>query len=147
LFRDELRKLKNKVEHGSLRWLNDEMNNIDKTNAISGKRMCPRCTDSKMVSVIFGKSSLIIDYCQRCQGMWLDQDEFDSIIDYLKRERSGMRSKEIEQRAIDEAKALWSGSPESGYEQLLDIRATLSALVNAAVFDHPLLERICGIAR
>jgi Zn-finger nucleic acid-binding protein len=147
LFREELRMLKNKVEHGSLRWLNDELNSIDKTNAVSGKRMCPKCTGSKMVSVVFGKSSVIIDYCQKCRGMWLDQDEFDSIIDYLERERAGMHSKEIEQRAINEAKALWSGGPESRYEELLDIKATLSALVNTSVFDHPLLERICGIPR
>jgi Zn-finger nucleic acid-binding protein len=38
LFKDELRRLKNKVEHGSMRWLNDEINNLEQTSAVETKR-------------------------------------------------------------------------------------------------------------
>jgi Zn-finger nucleic acid-binding protein len=98
LFKDELRTLKNKVEHGSIRWLNDEINNIEKTSAIARKRPCPKCKSVRMVSVLFGKSSIVIDWCPQCHGMWLDQDEFDSVTEYLKHELHGMHSKEMEKK-------------------------------------------------
>src|SRR5713226_3313566 len=63
LFKDELRRLKNKVEHGSIRWLNDEINNIEKTSAVATKRLCAKCKNIKMVSVLFGESSIVIDWC------------------------------------------------------------------------------------
>jgi hypothetical protein len=75
--------------------------------------------------------------------MWLDQDEFDSVTEYLKDELYGMHSKEMEKKALDEVKLLWSGGPESRYEELLDVRATISALINATIFEHPTLARLC----
>ena len=143
LFKDELRRLKNKVEHGSMRWLNDEINNIEKTSAVATQRACPKCKSVKMVSAIFGNSSLVIDWCPQCHGMWLDQDEFDSVTEYLKDELYNMHSKEMEKKALDEVKLLWSGGAESRYEELLDVRATISALINATIFEHPTLARLC----
>ena len=75
--------------------------------------------------------------------MWLDQDEFDSVTEYLKHELCNMHSKEMEKKALDEVKLLWSGGPESRYEELLDVWATISALINATIFEHPTLARLC----
>lgn len=143
LFKDELRKLKNKVEHGSIRWLNDEIDNIEKTSAMATKRLCPKCKGIQMVSVLFGNSSIVIDWCPQCHGMWLDQDEFDSVTEYLKHELHTMHSKEIEKKALDEVKLLWSGGSESRYEELLDVKATITALINATIFEHPTLATLC----
>src|ERR1700739_2056279 len=57
LFKDELRKLMNEVEGGSLLWLNDEIENLGKTSVIPTRRPCVKCKTSTMASVIFGKSS------------------------------------------------------------------------------------------
>jgi len=143
LIKDELRGLKNKVEHGSLRWLNDEIENVDKTSVISTNRACVKCKNVKMVSVLFGKSSIVIDWCPQCHGTWLDKNEFDSVIAYLKNERYSMRSKEIEKKAVDEVKLLWSGGPESRYEELMDVGATVSALISTTIFEHPVLAALC----
>jgi Zn-finger nucleic acid-binding protein len=146
LFKDELRRLKNKVEHGSMRWLNDEINNIEKTSAVATKRACPKCKNVKMVSVLFGKSSIVIDWCPQCHGMWLDRDEFDSVTDYLKHELDSMHPNEMEKKALDEVKLLWGGGPESRYEELLDVKAAISTLINATIFEHPTLVRLCMAA-
>lgn len=143
LFKDELRRLKNKVEHGSLRWLNDEINNIEKTGAVTTRRLCPKCKTVNLVSVFFGKSSIAIDWCPQCRGMWLDQGEFDSVTEYLKHELRGMHPKEIEKKVRDEVKLLWSGGPESRHEEFLDVNATISALINATIFEHPTLVKLC----
>ena len=143
LFKDELRRLKNKVEHGSMRWLNDEINNIEKISAVATKRVCPKCKYVKMVSALFGKSSIVIDWCPQCHGMWLDQDEFDSVTEYLQHELYSMHPKEMGKKARDEMKLLWSGGPESRHEEFLDVRATISALINATIFEHPTLMKLC----
>jgi hypothetical protein len=49
----------------------------------------------------------------------------------------------MEKKALDEVKLLWSGGSESRYEELLDVRATISALINATIFEHPTLARLC----
>ena len=49
LVKDELRKLKNTVEDGSLHWLNDEIDNIEKTSVVTTNRSCIKCKTTKMV--------------------------------------------------------------------------------------------------
>lgn len=139
LVKDELRKLKNKVEHGSLRWLNDEIEEIGKASARATDRPCPKCKPARLVSVLFGKSSVIVDWCPQCQGMWLDRGEFETMAEYLKREESGMKPREIEREAVEELKRVWSGGPESRADELLDAYAAMSALISASIFEHPKL--------
>jgi Zn-finger nucleic acid-binding protein len=148
LIKDELRRLKNKVEDGSLRWLNAEIENIDNTHVVATKRPCVNCKNVKMVSVIFGKSSILIDWCPKCHGMWLDRGEFEAITNYLRHELLGMHPKEIEKQAAADVRRVWSGGPETRFEELLDARAAVSALINATIFEHPALFNLCsGIAR
>lgn len=148
LTEDELRKLKNRVEDGSLRWLNDEIENMGKTSVIAGKRSCVKCKNAKMVSVIFGKSSILVDWCPQCHGIWLDRGEFEAITEYLRRELAQMHPKEIEKQAAADIHRVWSGGPESRVEELVDAKAAVSALVSATIFEHPALFKLCmGVPR
>ncbi len=142
LVEDELRKLKNKVADGSLRWMNDEIASMEKTAAIATKRSCVKCKTAKMVSVIFGKSSVVVDWCPQCHGMWLDRGEFDAITDYLRRELMQMSPKEIEKQAAADVARIWSGGPESRLEELRDAKAAVSALISATIFEHPALFKL-----
>lgn len=143
LVKDELRKLKNKVADGSLRWLNTEIENIEKTSVISTKRPCVRCKTTKLVCVNFGKSSVLIDWCPQCQGMWLDRGEFEAITDYLKKELMKAHPKDIEKQAATELKRVWTGGPESRFDEALDAEAAVSALISATIFEHPALFSLC----
>lgn len=143
LIEEELRKLKNKVEDGSLRWLNDEIENIGKTSVVISKRSCVKCKTPKMVSVIFGKSSILVDWCPQCHGMWLDRGEFESITDYLRQELMRMHPKEIEKQVAVDVKRIWSGGPESRVDELLDAKAAVSALINVTIFEHPAIFKLC----
>jgi uncharacterized protein len=139
LVKDELRKLKNKAEDGSLRWLNDEIEHMERTSAVATKRPCVRCKTSKLVSVIFGRSSILVDWCPQCHGIWLDRGEFDAITDYLKHELLRMHPKAIEKQATADAKRVLTGGPEGRFDELLDTKAALAALVNTTIFEHPSL--------
>jgi Zn-finger nucleic acid-binding protein len=143
LVEDELRKLKNKVEGGSLRWLDNEIENIGKTSVLATKRSCVKCKTATMVSVIFGKSSVLVDWCPLCHGMWLDRGEFAAITDYLKHELRQMHPKNIENEAAADVVRIWSGGPESRFEEFLDAKAAVSALINATIFEHPSLFKLC----
>src|SRR4051812_38630164 len=61
LTKDELRKLKNKVGIGQLRWLNEEVDNLEKAAVVPGTRVCPKKDGGNLVSVRFGKSSVVLD--------------------------------------------------------------------------------------
>src|SRR5262249_36888339 len=66
LVKDELRKLKNEALEGQLHWLNDEIDNIEKTAAVPSERVCPKSDGGKLLSVVFGNSSIVIDWCPKC---------------------------------------------------------------------------------
>jgi len=143
LIKDELRELKNKVEDGSLRWMNEEIENMEKTSALATKRSCIKCKKAGLVSVIFGKSSVLVDWCPHCHGMWLDRGEFEAITEYLKHELMHMHPKDIEKQAEADVRRIWSGGPESRFEELLDAKAAVSALISATIFEHPNLFKFC----
>lgn len=143
LAKDELRKLKNKAEDGSLRWLNAEIENIEKTAVVSTKRPCVKCKTINMASVIFGKSKIVVDWCSQCHGMWLDRGEFEEITEYLKQELAHEKNNEIEQQVVTDMKRVLTGGPESRLDEALDAKAALSALISATIFEHPALLGLC----
>lgn len=146
LVKDELRKLKNKVQNGSLHWLNDEVDNLEKTSVIPTKRVCVKCKSVKLLAVKFGTSSVLIDWCPQCHGMWLDRDDFEEITEYLKDELKDTHSKSIEKQLVEDLKHVWTGGPESRFDELLDAKAAASALINATIFEHPALFNFCMFA-
>ena len=146
LAKDELRELKNAVTGPSLRWLNDEIDNIDKASVISTQRHCVRCKTVNMVSVIFGKTKILIDWCPQCHGQWLDRGEFQVIVDYLKDEMSTMRPKQIEKEVARDLAHALKGDQESRAAELLDARSALAAMINAEIFQHPGLFKLCMAA-
>jgi Zn-finger nucleic acid-binding protein len=139
LVKDELRKLKNREEDGSLRWMNDEIENIEKTSVVATKRPCVKCKTVNMVSVIFGNSSILIDWCPQCHGMWLDRGEFEGITDYMTHERAHMQVKQIEKQLATDVKRVVVGGPESRIDELRDAKSAVSALISATIFEHPAL--------
>ena len=140
LVKDELRKLKNKALAGRLHWLNDEIDNVEKTAAVPSERACPNF-HGKMLSVVFGKSSIVIDWCPKCHGIWLDRAEFDSILEYLNTEAANATRKDIEKEIVQDLKKLWKGGSESRAAEVADIAAAVVALANVTVFEHPALFR------
>ena len=139
LVKDELRKLKNKFNDGQLHWLNDEIDNIEKTSVIASHRACPKCSASKLVSVIFGHSSVVMDWCPDCHGMWLDRGEFDSIVEYLRDEEKTATRKEIGKEVAKDLKRVVTGGPEGRFAELGDAAAAVQAYANAVIFEHPAL--------
>lgn len=141
LTKDELRKLKNKVGIGQLHWLNSEVDNLEKTAVVPGKRVCPKKDGGKLVSVVFGKSSVVLDWCPKCHGIWLDRGEFDKVIEYLTTEQGNAGFKDVEKEIAEDVKNLWKGGPEGRVAEIGDIAAALTTFLNFYVFEHPALYK------
>ncbi len=144
LDQNELRLLKDKTERsswGNLRWMDDEVESIDKTTFIPSKTKCPKCTDKRMISTIFGSSKIILDYCIDCQGLWLDRGEYQGIIAQLSEKLNELKSEEMKQKVKEEIKEIWSG-PENKIAEILDAFAVLKALAIISIYEKPELAKI-----
>jgi hypothetical protein len=140
LFKDELRQLKNNFDVGQLHWLNAEIDSLEKTSATATTAACPTADGGQLLSVRFGKSSVIIDWCPKCHGLWLDRGEFDKVVAYLINELGGSSVKDVEKEIARDLKNLWKGEgPESRVAEIGDIAAATTALINFSIFDHPAL--------
>ena len=144
LDKDELRKLKDKAERGSwhnLRWMDDEIEAINSLKVIASRQQCPKCPDTRLLTVSFGDSGVFIDLCTNCKGIWLDRDEFIDIAKYLLSKLNALSSDEMKKRLYEEIKEVWDG-PENTFSEILDVKAAISALINITIFEHPTLFRI-----
>ncbi len=75
--------------------------------------------------------------------MWLDREEFDSIIEYLNEEAAKATPKELSREVSKDIKRIWTGGRESRIDEVADAGAAISALLNATIFEHPSLFRLC----
>jgi len=146
---NELRLLKDKTEEllwHNLRWMDDEVESVDKTTFIPSKIKCPKCTD-RMVSTIFGSSKIIIDYCKSCRGLWLDKGEYQGIIAQLSEKLVELKSEEMKQKVKEEIKEIWSG-PESKISEILDAYVAMKALAIINILEKPeLAEKLLSLPR
>ncbi len=144
LDKEELRKLKDRTDRGSwqtLRWMDDELDAIEKTNAMPSERLCVKCPSEKLVSTSFGDSAVMLDWCAACHGVWLDGEEFQEILKCLRKKLDQLHPAEMKKALYDEIKEIWHG-PEDKISEILDAKAAISALINITIFDHPKLCRL-----
>ena len=141
LDKNELRMLKDRATKGSwntLRWMDDEVEAIDKANVMPSNRSCPKCKEVSLVSGSFGDSKILVDWCPQCKGTWLDRDELQSIIELLRSKLNQLSSTEMKKLVYQEIKEIWDG-PEGKIAEILDAKAAIWALINITIFEHPAL--------
>ena len=82
--KDELRVLKDKESRGDYCWIDfDLWKDKEKFRARSQQRYsCPR-DGRPMTTVHYGESSIAVDICSECKGIWLDKGAYEEIVRYL----------------------------------------------------------------
>jgi len=143
LDKDELRKLKDKAENESwedLRWMDDEIEAIEKANVTVSRRTCPKCEGERLLTTNFDDSTTLIDYCSKCHGIWLDEDEFQEIVKDLISKLNASSTDKMARKTYEEIKEIWSG-PENIISEILDAKAAVWALINTTIFEHPRLSK------
>ena len=90
-------------------WLGfDLWSDQDAFEAEKSSRKCPIC-DQNMATIRYGHSEVQVDYCVAEHGIWLDQGEFESIIDSLRKELLSKSLPEYVSLSLEEAKEIFTG--------------------------------------
>ena len=100
---DELRNLKDQADP-FLSWMHFEIwKHKDKFKLSQQATQCPKCHLS-LVRIEYDDTEVEIEYCPQCQGTWLDQGEFTSIIGALQSEAANMSVPDYVKASLAEAK-------------------------------------------
>ncbi len=101
-------------------------------------RRCPVCR-IPFVEVAYDKSSVTVDFCKHCQGMWLDRGEFKQIMVYL---RKKFDYEILHRYTVNLAKQLWEvfAGPEPFRDELADFLMLCKLFNYKFVAQHPFLN-------
>lgn len=138
--RDELRWAKDDKDQ-QFNWLDFDIWR-DKGKFMAGKsnKRCPVCR-IPFVQVRYDGSSVKVDLCKHCQGIWLDRGEFKQIMVYLKKKFDY----EILYRYTKNlANQLWEifAGPEKLRDEVLDFLMVLKLFNYKFLVQHPFLNKL-----
>jgi Zn-finger nucleic acid-binding protein len=122
-------------------WLGfDLWSDQDAFKAQKSSRKCPVCAQN-MAAIVYGHSEVTVDYCVDEHGIWLDQGEFESVIDFLREELLSKSLPEYISLSLDEAKEIFTGDkgPIHEWKDFLTIYRLLEYRV---LVDNPKLMNI-----
>jgi Zn-finger nucleic acid-binding protein len=103
-------------------------------------RPCPGC-DRALVEVRYAETSVRIDCCPICEGIWLDPGEFETIVAELNSEALSRPFPEYVTASLKEAREIIAG-PESLGSEWRDFTTVLRLLQYRVLSDHPRASRI-----
>ena len=150
--KDELRLAKDKKEPEA-RWIDIEIKDKslnwfhfdlwkDKVKFKIKKaiKFCP--TDEiPLYQVNYGDTSIEIDVCGICFGIWLDKGEFKKIIDYVKSKAEYEMLYNYAKNLVQETKEIFVG-PESIKSEATDLLMLIKLLKYKLLVQHPELVKL-----
>jgi len=134
---DELRVLKDKEKRGDYRWLDFDLWR-DREKFRAGRQrhlVCPK-DGRPMTTVRYGTSSIRMDMCPECHGIWLDHGEYKKIVGYLEKRVNAETLKEYFRDLREEFQEIFTG-PEGPLSELGDFLKVLYLLELRFRVEHP----------
>jgi len=133
--KDELRWAKD-AKDKNLNWLDvDVWRDKGKFEVFRSQRYCPDCRIS-LCQVAYDNSEINIDFCKKCEGIWLDRGEFKQIINYLKKKADYEILHRYTKNLILELWEVFSG-PETFRSELEDFFTLLKLFNYKFLTQHP----------
>jgi Zn-finger nucleic acid-binding protein len=138
----ELRVLKDKESQGAYSWIDFELwKDIGKFRARRQQRYsCPR-DGGPMTTVHYGESSVAVDICPACKGMWLDKEEYGEIVRYLESVVDSSSTEDYFEDIREELVGLLKAR-EGPLKAMKDVGKILYLLELRFVVEHPRLASI-----
>ncbi len=106
----------------------------------ASNRMCPVCRIG-LTQVQYDDSKVRVDFCKKCQGVWLDRGEFKQVINYLKNKSD---YELLNHYARDLQKELWEAftGPESFKEEVGDVLMLIKLFNYKFITQYPMLTHL-----
>jgi len=109
-------------------------------------RECPVCSKN-MATIAYGHTEVKVDYCMEEHGIWLDQGEFESIIDSLQDEILSKSLPEYVSISLDEAKEIFTGD-KGVIHEWRDFKSVYRLLEYRILVDNPkLMDALIALGR
>lgn len=138
--KDELTMAKNSKDD-KINWVDvDLWRDKAKFQLSNGDKPCPVCRVS-LRQVKYDKGKTKVDFCKRCQGIWLDRGEFKQIINYLKNKSDYEILNHYSKNLVSELWEVFSG-PENLRSELADFFTLLKLFNYKFTVQHPYLNAI-----
>jgi len=136
----ELRDAKD-VAAPDVRWLDFEIwKHMDHFRFSVLPLICPKCK-IPMVAVSYGDTDVEVDYCPKCQGIWLDEGEFERIIHALTQELATRTVSDYVRASLEEATEVVTG-PESRVSEWRDLTTVLKLFQYRLLAENPGLYEV-----
>jgi Zn-finger nucleic acid-binding protein len=134
-----LRRAKDRTDP-DLAWMDFEIwKHPEKFEVSSRSIRCPRC-NIDMAALKYDTTGIEVDYCIRCQSVWLDSGEFNKIIEALEEELIDKDLPDYVAASLTEAKQVIYG-PESLISEWRDFRTVLRMLEYRVLSNNPKVAR------
>lgn len=144
--KDELRKAKDRTDN-DLRWMDFQLFD-EKPNKYSAKteskKICPKC-QLPLHSQEYMHSKIRIDRCSQCDGVWLDDEEFNKIIDYLEKKIITETASEYQEDVKEQFKEVFSGD-ENKISEMKDLFVVMNLYEMRVMAEHPKLAEAISLA-
>lgn len=124
-----------------LRWLDFDPfgQDAEKLSIQADGKACPKCRQS-MRSMTYRQSTIVVDKCQRCEGVWLSHGELARIIRYLERVVVTESASDYAKESFRQFVEIFRGK-EGLISEVKDFLAVLYLLELRIAADHPSLAR------
>lgn len=138
--KNELAQAKNDSDK-QLNWLDfDIWRDKGKFQLLPTERRCPVCR-LPLVHVMYDDSSVKIDFCKHCQGIWLDRGEFKQIMIYLKKKADYEILHHYTKNLVLQLWEVFAG-PQKFREELAEFLMLVKLFNYKFVTQHPHLESL-----
>ncbi len=104
-----------------------------------GSGRCP-AGDGALHALEYGHTGVGVDYCDACFGVWLDEAEFERIVNALEHELDRRPASDYLRTAVHEARQLLTG-PQPLVDEWRDLRTVLRLLEYRVLSEHPGLHQ------
>ncbi len=129
------------IKDQSVNWLQFELwKDKIKFKVKRGIKFCP-IDDSPLYEVNYGDSSIKIDVCGICSGIWLDKGEFRKIIDYVKNKSDYEVLRNYVKNLAQETKEIFVG-PESIKSEVTDLLVLIKLFKYKLAAQYPTLVKL-----
>ena len=137
---DELRKAKDK-EDEFLRWLDVDLFSDPKQFVAAHSTMtCPKDNDA-LYEISYDSADIKVDVCKTCKGVWLDKDEYENMVAFLKRMMFREDAGQYLQHLEEQLKEIFTGK-EDVISEVRDAYIVFRLLENRLVAQWPRIEEI-----
>jgi Zn-finger nucleic acid-binding protein len=103
-------------------------------------KFCPRC-EIPLYKINYGDSDIEIDVCGVCKGIWLERNEFEKIIKYIKNKADYEVLNNYAKNLISETKEIFIG-PESIRSEITDLLILTKLFKYKLATQYPTLTKI-----